>query len=270
MNENSKIIKFIRRILKKEVSQNDELKKTIEENIVNDIIDKQNLENEVEIDMVKENIKDSEEEITLYTESSNIDGIQIYESDEDEVIEDIGINIIENLKIERMGNSMGDIIKIKGSNPCEITNDLNQAILKVPKHVITPEQLAAVAATVNLGHLNNQEFLDVAFKYTKEIENPCGGGTIQGETLLKAVVIVATVDYSFILYDSITKALVYDGVQDAITAYSVYDIIAFDEQKIPTSVTPNFTITKFEQLPDNPELAYYMFVIEGTVDLVGV
>lgn len=254
MNENSKLVKFIKKILKEEILENEEL---------------------------NENVKDGQEEIDLYTEKINIDELknleinEIHRTDEiedanDEDIKDIENNLIKNIKIERMVSSMGDTIKIKNSNPCEITNNLNQALLKIPKHIITPEQLNTVKANINLGRVDNQEFLDVAFKYSKEIDNPCGEGTIQGEALLKAVVIVSTVGYSFILYDSITKKVLYDMVQDTITAYTVYDIIPFEENKRPTTVTPEFTITKFELLPDDPSLDYYVFLVEGIVDLIGV
>lgn len=280
MNENSKFIKFIKKILKKEIEQNEEVKENIDENIVSDTVDKQNIENKEEINSVKENIKDSQEEINLYTENINVDEFKNLEINEipqsvesedakDKDIKDIENNLIKNIKIERMVSSMGDTIKIKNSNPCEITNKLNQALLKIPKHLVTTEQLDAVKATVNLGHVDNQEFLDVAFKYSKEIDNPCGEGTIQGEALLKAVVIVSTIGYSFILYDSITKEILYDMVQDAITAYTVYDIIPFEEDKRPNTVTPQFTVTRFELLPDDPVLDYYVFLVEGTVDLIG-
>lgn len=268
MNKNNKLINYLKKILKKEISKNDELKENIEKSILKDIVEKENIEDEKDIKVLEESIKDSQEDMNIYVEnneSSSIQEIKVNESEEDGVKD----SIIKNLKVERMSNNMDDMIKIKGSNPCDITNELNQAILKVPKH-LAPADLSEIKSVVNLGHIDNHENLDVAFKYTQNIPNPCGAGTIEGEALLKAVVIVATVGYSILLYNDVTKEQVYDGVQDAITAYSVYDIIPFDENKSPTDVGAEFTITKFEQLPDNPELDYYMFVIEGTVDLVEI
>lgn len=179
-------------------------------------------------------------------------------------------NEIANYKIERIDSSMSGNIKIQNTNPCDITNNLNQAILKVSKHLITqPDMLAQIQPYINLGHLDNTEVIDVTFNYNTTIPNPCGGDDLVGEALLKAVVIVSTVNYSILLANNTSIPSIYDGVEGAITAYSVYNIIPFEQSDRPTNVNSVFEITNFEQLPDNPALDYYMFAIDAKVDLIG-
>lgn len=288
MSERKGIIKFIKNLINKEMIEKDNLSSTeydIEKNI-----NIQSIENTTQNEICKKILEDTvNDAIELDFEIEVIDNIMTneneknLESDELELkitSEEVKENVYEetkvteqdygeNLRFERVNSDMSDI-KIKGTNPCDITNNLTQAILKVPKHVITQEQLNNIAVTINLGHINNYQVLDVAFKYIQEIENPCGSGTISGEALLKAVVLVGNVGYSWILYDGLTKSIVYDGVQDAVTAYSVYDIIKFDQEDRPTNVTASFKTTVFEQLPEDPTVEYYLFKVEGTVDIVAV
>src|SRR3712207_7176923 len=52
-------------------------------------------------------------------------------------------------------------------SPCEITNNLKQAVLKIQKNLITEEQLANLGVAINLGHIDEYQVLDVAFKDRK-------------------------------------------------------------------------------------------------------
>lgn len=257
MEEKNGILKFFKRLIKKEMPNIDK-----EENIDIQSVTPIDLKQIIEDELIEPNLKIANEN---YEEILPI---------EEEVISESKVskgNIEDNSNLERVTNSMVDMNKIR-SNPCEITNDLKQSILKVEKHLLTPEQLERIGVTINLGHIENNEVLDVAFKFKYDFPNPCGVGTVPGETLLKAVVLVGTVYYSWILYDTITNEIVYDGTADAITAYSVYDIVQFDEDSRPTSVTAKFspgTLNKVDVI-DDENLDFYIFRVTGTVDLIGV
>lgn len=272
MEEKRGLIEFFKKLIKKEVKGNlvsDINEDNIDIQSINSIDKKEIIENDIKenVDMTNKLIEESVNLGSIYQES-----IEEVEIEYEEVIhesKDDGNDKL-NSNIERVTNNMIDINKFRQS-PCDITNDLNQGLLYVEKHLITQEQLANIGVTINLAHIENYEALDVAFKYNYDVPNPCGG-TVPGEALLKAVVLVATVHYSWVLYDKVTKAIVYDGVVGATTAYSVYDIVKFDEDVRPTEVTTKFNpgeLTRVNVI-DDPNLSYYIFTVNGTVDLIGV
>lgn len=100
---------------------------------------------------------------------------------------------------EKVTSNMVDI-KNREKTPCDITNNLKQVILKVDKKLVAKENLGNIGVSLNWGNIDNYEVLDVEFKYKHEIPNPCRDGTITGETLLKVVVLVGLVNYSWVLY----------------------------------------------------------------------
>lgn len=272
MEEKRGMIKFLKNLIKREVKEN--LESHINEADIN--IQSINL---IDTKEKTENIKKENIEVNNNPIEESVNSDSIYKENIEEIkIEDDKVipeskdddNKKLNSNFERVASNMIDINKFRQS-PCDITNNLSQGLLYVEKHAITPEQLDNIGVTVNLAHIENYEVLDVAFKYNYDVPNPCGG-TVPGEALLKAVVLVATVHYSWLLYDKVTKEIVYDGIPAWTTAYSVYDIVKFDEDVRPTNVTAEFTPGELTRLDvvDDPNLDYYIFTVNGTVDLIGV
>ncbi len=269
MEEKRGILKFFKKLIKKEMksSMEDEstdIDKKLDESIEIQSIEvldlKDTIENEItQSDLIENNYIQEENDEDEINELENLEELYKVDSHGD------------NLNFERVTSNMIGIKNI-GQSPCDITNNLKQAILKVDKSLITQEQLERIGIIVNLGHIDNYEVVDVAFKYNHEIQNPCGEGTVLGEALLKAVVLVGAVSYSWILYDTITNEIVYDGMQDSVTAYSVYDIVKFEEDVRPKNVTAKFTPAKLTKVDviDDENLDFYIFKVSGTVDIVGV
>lgn len=231
--------------------------------------------------LIKKEIKFDKENISEKLEIQSIQKINSNGTIEDEIIQNEHIennnefyrldSYNNNSNIERVTSNMVDI-KNRAKTPCDITNNLKQVILKVDKKLVAKENLGNIGVSLNSGSIDNYEVLDVAFKYNHEIPNPCGDGTITGEALLKAVVLVGLVNYSWILYDTITNKVIYDGTKDAITAYSVYDIVKFEDNVEPTTVEAKFTPNELSKIDviDDENLDFYIFKVSGTVDIIGV
>lgn len=255
MEEKTGLINFIKKFIKKEMKNNNI-------GIKDEVFDEtHNLNDNIEIQSVDIfDIKETIQEEIMQPEEPINEKIRVEDSENS-----------DNLYIERVADNMFDI-KRDIVSPCEITNNLKQAVLKIQKNLITEEQLANLGVSINLGHIDEYQVLDVAFKYTYEIDNPCGG-KIPAEALLKAVVLVGSVHYSWLLYDKTTEKVVYDGAADSVTAYSIYDIVQFDDQDVrPTNVTAKFTpgpLTKLDVVND-PDLDFHLFTVNGTVDIVAI
>lgn len=205
MEEKRGLIKFIKNLIKLEIKEN------LVPDIKEDDIDVQSINligsNEVIKNDIKENLDINNKSIEEEVSSTRID-IKNIEKNEIDYKNDIlkskdDSNDKLNSNFEKVANNMIDINKFRQS-PCDITNNLQQSLLYVEKDLLTQEQLENVGVIINLDRIENYEVLDVAFKYNYDVPNPCGG-TVPGETLLKAVVLVATVRYSWILYDKISK-----------------------------------------------------------------
>lgn len=270
MEEKRGIFKFFKKLIKKEMKsgmecENTDIDKKLDESIEIQSIEGLDLKDTIENEITKSDIIENN-----YIQEQNNDEDETNELESLEKLYKVDSHD-DNLNFERVTSNMIGIKNI-GQSPCDITNNLKQAILKVDKSLITQEQLERIGVIVNLGHIDNYEVVDVAFKYNHEIQNPCGEGTVLGEALLKAVVLIGSVHYSWILYDTITNATVYDGTHDAITAYSVYDIVKFEENIRPTDVTAQFTPAQLSKVDviDDENLDFYIFKVSGTVDIVGV
>ncbi len=252
MKEKNNFYNFMKQLIKKEIKQD---KDTNSDNLEIQNIKKIS-SNEKEETIEKNSIEDKNEEEF----NEIINNSKLYRLDND------------NSNIERVANNMVDI-KNRATTPCDITNKLNQVVLKVSKKLVSKDNLSNIAVSLNSGRVDDFEVLDVAFKYNHEIPNPCGDGIITGEALLKAVVIVGLVNYSWILYDTITNEIIYDGTKDTIMAYSVYDIVKFEDNSIkPASVEAQFTPNELSKVDviDDENLDFYIFKVSGTVDLIGV
>jgi hypothetical protein len=267
MDEKRGILNFFKKLIKKELNDN------LADNIDKELSINENSKDNIEIQSINsfDSIKNEITEEYNRFQNEPYDNENIVEKDESTQIsykEESNSN--DNSNLERVNNMIG--IRDVGQSPCEITNNLKQTILKVNKNLINIDQLDNLGVAINLGRIENYEVLDVTFKYNHEISNPCGTGTVTGEALLKAVVLVGTVQYSWILYDKLTNKHVYDGESDAITAYSVYDIVKFEENVRPTEVTAKFTIDPLRRVEviDDENLDFYLFKVGGIVDIIGV
>lgn len=151
--------------------------------------------------------------------------------------------------------------------PCNNVNVLDQTILKIRKSLITdPDE---VDRYINLAYIEDFRVMEEAFVQQVQVNNPCGGDEpIVGEALLKEVILVGGVNYSVLLYDSVTKQKVYDGEVQASTAYSLYKIVPFNEEVTvdENNVTPIFSTT-LTRLPELEDVIYYMYKVDGTVTL---
>lgn len=154
--------------------------------------------------------------------------------------------------------------------PCEHENVLPQTILKIRKDLVTdPNQ---VAEFINLAHHDLFKVMEEAFNYQVEVNDPCGGpGTITGKTLLKEIVLVLDVHYSVLLFDTITSMKIYDGEVESLTAFSLYKIVPFDEEVIVNEDDFELVFdTTLTRLPDIAGVDYYLYKVEGTVDVVEI
>ncbi|WP_343337967.1 hypothetical protein TPELB_33710 [Terrisporobacter petrolearius] len=153
------------------------------------------------------------------------------------------------------------------SIPCDHKNYLPQALLRIDKKLITDP--TKVAVYVNLSHFDNVDSLEEGVIEYPEIENPCGTGTIQGQVYLEKVIIVAGVHYSLLLFDTVTQEKIYDGEIQFLTAYSLYKVLPlYTEVEIdPTKLEAVFTTTLSDPI-DVPGVDYYLYTVEGNVELV--
>lgn len=154
--------------------------------------------------------------------------------------------------------------------PCEHENVIPQTILQIRKDLVTdPDQ---VGEFINLAHCDLFKVMEEAFNYQVEVNDPCGGpGTITGETLLKEIVLVLDVHYSVLLYDTITSQKVYDGQVESLTAFSLYKIVPFDEEVIVHKDDFELVFdTTLTRLPELDGVDFYMYKVEGKVDVVEI
>lgn len=152
--------------------------------------------------------------------------------------------------------------------PCDYVNNLPQSILQVRKDLVTDPD--AVSSYINLPHFEQFKVMEEAFNYQVEVNNPCGGtGTITGEALLKQIILVSELNYSILIYDTITSGRVYSGAIESRTGFFLYKIVPFEEEVIVNqdNFEPQFETT-ITRLPDVAGLDYYIYQIDGTVKLV--
>lgn len=151
---------------------------------------------------------------------------------------------------------------------CDRKNILTQAILKVDKKLITNPQMINIY--INAVHFDSVDTIEEGYKDYPSIKNPCGGPDIQGEVLLEKVILVAGVHYSILIYDINSSIIVYDGAEEYVTAYTNLAVLPFGvEAEIDKdSVTAKFEV-KWEQLPDIQGVDFYLYKVEGYVELQG-
>ena len=154
--------------------------------------------------------------------------------------------------------------------PCEHENVIPQTILQIRKDLVTdPDQ---VAEFINLAHCDQFKVMEEAFNYQVEVNDPCGGtGTIIGETLLKEIVLVLEIHYSVLLFDAITSKKVYDGQVESRTGFCLYKIVPFDEEVIVHEDDFELVFdTTLTSLPELDGVDFYMYKVEGKVDVVEI
>lgn len=153
------------------------------------------------------------------------------------------------------------------SIPCDYKNVLPQALLKIDKSLIQDPD--AVAAYINLSHFDSVDTIEEGVIEYPEIENPCGTGTIVGQAYLEKVIIVGGVSYSILLYDTTGLQNVYTGEVEYKTAYSLYKVLPLGQEVVidPAQLRAVFT-TELKRLDDIPGVNYYLYTVDGTVDLV--
>lgn len=153
------------------------------------------------------------------------------------------------------------------SIPCDHENHLTQALLKIDKRLITDP--TKVAAFVDLSHFDNVESFEEGVIVYPEVQNPCGTGTIQGQAYLEKVIIAAGVHYALLLFDTVTMRKVYDAEVEFLTAYSLYKVLPLGEEVV---IDPAKLEVKFNTILSAPMevegVDYYMYTVDGTVDLV--
>lgn len=152
--------------------------------------------------------------------------------------------------------------------PCDYVNNIPQSILQVRKDLVTDPD--AVSVYINLPHLEQFKVMEEAFNYQVEVNNPCGGtGTITGEALLKEIILISELNYSVLIYDTVTSGRVYAGEVDSKTGFFLYKIVPFEEEVIinKDNFEPQFD-ANITRLPDVDGLDYYMYKIDGTFKLV--
>lgn len=152
---------------------------------------------------------------------------------------------------------------------CDYENVIPQSILKINKKLISDP--TSVDIYINAVSFDGVQALGEGVIETPEIPNPCGTGTITGEVYLKKVFIVAGVHYSVLIFDKVTRQNIYDGDLEFMTAYSLYKVVPLEEEvvidpsRIQADIKP--VLTKLEDL-DNVD--YYLYAVDGTIDLVYV
>lgn len=152
------------------------------------------------------------------------------------------------------------------SIPCDYQNVLPQSLLKIDKALITnPDN---VAVYINLGHLDSIDTIEEGVIDYPEVQNPCGEGTITGQAYLEKVILVGGVNYSVLLFDTVTKTKIYAGDIQYKTAYSLLTVLPLGvEPKIDTSLVKPVFFTKLTRLQDLEGVDYYLYTVDGTVEL---
>ncbi|MEW9080212.1 hypothetical protein [Terrisporobacter glycolicus] len=152
------------------------------------------------------------------------------------------------------------------SIPCDYQNVLPQSLLKIDKTLITnPDN---VAVYINLGHLDSVDTIEEGVIDYPEVQNPCGEGTITGQAYLEKVILVGGVNYSVLLFDTVTKTKIYAGDIQYKTAYSLLTVLPLGvEPKIDTSLVKPVFFTKLTRLQDLEGVDYYLYTVDGTVEL---
>ncbi len=152
------------------------------------------------------------------------------------------------------------------SIPCNYQNNLPQALLKIDKTLISdPDN---VAVYVNLGHLDSVDTIEEGVIEYPEVQNPCGEGTIVGQAYLEKVMLVGGINYSVVLYDSVNMTDIYAGQEQYKTAYSLLTVLPLGVEPVidTTLVKPVFDVT-LTKLPDVEGVDYYLYTVDGTVEL---
>lgn len=152
---------------------------------------------------------------------------------------------------------------------CDYKNVIPQAILKISKDLIGPDE--KVGVYINVINLDGVQALEESFIQETEVPNPCGTGTITGELYLKKVFIVAGVHFSVLIFNENTKQNIYDGDLEFMTAYSLYKVVPLEEKVEidPARLTASID-TVYSKLEDLNDVKYYLYKVDGTVNLIYV
>lgn len=229
---------------------------------------KKYLRNNKSLEEVNCENKQEEDNLENKQEENNLENKEVISPGEDSFEQDFEIKDLKKSKyiLKEDAGIMAQSLPF----PCEHENVIPQTILQIRKDLVTdPDQ---VAEFINLAHCDLFKVMEEAFNYQVEVNDPCGGpGTITGETLLKEIVLVLDVHYSVLLFDTITSQKVYDGQVESLTAFCLYKIVPFDEEVIVNEDDFELVFdTTLTRLPDIPGVNFYMYKVEGTVDLVQI
>lgn len=152
---------------------------------------------------------------------------------------------------------------------CNYQNLLYQELLKIYKD--DAPNLSLVKATENRVKVVDYKIFVEPYTTEVQIPSPCGQGqTISAQAELKKVIVVATIRYNTLLVvDDCIKEGLYDFEPSFITAYDLYAILPLDAP-VPEELTivPQFNfVTNRVEAANESEVDYYMFAVDGSVEL---